>query len=60
MPFVVEMVKQMAQQKLLCPAVEKVKGSIHRLLISKIFQAQEKTKLALERRAKLKAEKMKN
>jgi len=45
MPFVVEIVKQMAQQKLLCPAVEK---------------AQEKTKLALERRAKLKAEKMKN
>ena len=37
MPFVVEIVKQMAQQKLLCPAVEKVKGSIHRLLISKIF-----------------------
>ena len=30
MPFVVEIVKQMAQQKLLCPAVEKVKDSFNR------------------------------
>lgn len=45
MPFVVEIVKQMAAQKLLAPAVKK---------------AEEKTKVALERRAKLKAEKMKH
>lgn len=41
MPFVVEIIKNMAQQKLLVPAVKK---------------AEEKTKAAIERRAKMKAE----
>lgn len=41
MPFVVDIIKHMAQQKLLVPAVKK---------------AEEKTKTAIERRAKMKAE----